>query len=61
MKSARLQPRSLQGLVITGGELREKVVLVEREMLREGDGDEAFFGIDLAVSGGGAVPAELSD
>src|SRR4051812_27111169 len=29
-------------------------------MLRESDGDNFFFGIDLAISGGSAVPAELA-
>src|SRR5207245_7203537 len=51
----------LQRLIIRSLELGKEVVLVEREMLRQRDGDELLSRINLAVSRRCAIPAELPD
>src|SRR5439155_6598968 len=52
---------SLQRLVITGRELGEEVVLVEREVLDERHGHDLLLRIDLAIRRRCAIPAELPD
>ena len=47
-------------MIVGGSPPGEEVVLVAGEMLGKGDGDEFFIRIDLAVSRGRAVPAELA-
>ena len=54
-------PRLFQRLIIAGGELGEEVVLVEREMLDEGHGHNLLSWINLTISRGCAILAELSN
>lgn len=51
----------LQRLIIPGLKLREKIVLIDREMLRKGNGYDLLCRINLTVRSGGAIPAELPD
>ena len=52
---------SFQRLVIAGCELREEVVFVEREVLRESHCHNLFLRINLAIGRGRAIPAELPE
>src|SRR5688500_1725948 len=54
-------PSSLQSLVVSPLPLGEELVFIERQMLREGQRHDAFVRVDLAVSIGGAIPAELAN
>src|SRR5260221_569000 len=56
-----LLPRSLQRLIIGRRPLREEVVFVVGEVLREGDGDQFFLRINLAISRGRSIPAKLTE
>src|ERR1041385_1522884 len=54
-------PSLLQCLVISGLETGEKVVVLEGKVLDQGNRHNSFFGIDLAIGGRRAVPAELAN
>ncbi len=53
--------RLLHRLIISRLERGEEVVLVEREVLRKGDGHDSLLKINLAIRRCRAVPAELSE
>src|SRR6266566_6719672 len=49
-----------QRLIVAGRKFVEEIVLVEREVLHESDRNQLFLRVDLAIGGGRAVPAKLS-